>query len=258
VIGYYLFVVSDCRQSPDDQIIRIVSEIVKKMKPNLPQIKNISIRQQTVDALREAILTGELKPGQSLIEMDLSKQLGVSRAPIREALRILNSEGLVETIPYHGTTVGRLTRVDIEDLYSMRILLETFALERIINLQNVEHIETLQELYEQMVDAGTQNDLKAVNEIDREFHDAIIAMSGHKLLGLMWQMVAMKVRQVMALRNMRNSDLTQIARNHLPIIEAIRISDIMEAKRLLSEHIASAGDLISEDWNLVEEDGDLL
>ena len=227
------------------------------MKPNLPQIKNISIREQTVDALREAILTGELKPGQSLIEMDLSKQLGVSRAPIREALRMLNSEGLVETIPYHGTTVGRLTKDDIEDLYSMRILLEAFALERIINMNDNEHIEILKELYERMIEAGTRNDLKAVNEIDREFHDAIISMSGHKLLELMWQMVAMKVRQVMALRNMRNSDLTQIARNHLPIIEAIRVSDIVEAKRLLREHIASAGDLISEDWDIAEENGDL-
>ncbi len=228
------------------------------MKPNLPQIKNISIREQTVDALREAILTGELKPGQSLIEMDLSKQLGVSRAPIREALRILNSEGLVETIPYHGTTVGRLTKDDIEELYSMRILLETFALERIVSIQNDEHVETLKGLYERMEDAGTQNNLKAVNEIDQEFHDAIISMSGHKLLELMWQMVAMKVRQVMALRNMRNDDLTQIARNHLPLIEAIRVGDLAEAKRLLSEHIASAGDLVSEDWNLIEDEGDFL
>jgi DNA-binding GntR family transcriptional regulator len=228
------------------------------MKPNLPQIKNISIREQTVDALREAILTGELKPGQSLIEMDLSKQLGVSRAPIREALRILNSEGLVETIPYHGTTVGRLTKDDIEELYSMRILLETFALERIITINNSENVEILKELYERMVEAGTRDDLKAVNEIDREFHDTIISMSEHKLLELMWQMVAMKVRQVMALRNMRNTDLTQIARNHLPLIEEIKNGNISEAKRLLSEHSASAGDLISEDWNLIEEDGNII
>jgi len=255
VIGYYL-VVGDCRQSPDDQIIRIVSENVKKMKPNLPQIKNISIREQTVDALREAILTGELKPGQALIEMDLSKQLGVSRAPVREALRILNSEGLVETIPYHGTTVGRLTKNDIEEIYSMRILLETFAVERIISMNNNEHVDRLMDLYQQMVDAGENNDLKTVNEIDRDFHDALISMSQHHLLEMMWQMVAMKVRQVMALRNMRNSDLTQIARNHLPIIEQIRFGNIEEAKNLLSKHIASAGDLISEDWNLPENDGE--
>ena len=69
----------DCRQSTDDQIIRTVRDVVKKMKPNsLPQIKNISIREQTADALREAILNGELKPGHTLTEMDLSNQLGIT------------------------------------------------------------------------------------------------------------------------------------------------------------------------------------
>ena len=218
------------------------------MKPNLPQIKNISIREQTLDTLRDAILTGELKPGQTLTEMDLSKQLGVSRAPIREALRILNSEGLVETIPYHGTTVRRLTKIDIEELYSMRIQLETFAVERVISTKSDQDIEKLKNFYQQMVKAGNNNDLKTVNEIDREFHDALIAMSGHSLLLTLWQMVAMRVRQVMALTNMRNSDLTQIARNHLPLIEAIEEGNLTVAKQILSTHIASAGDLIAEDW----------
>ncbi|MGJ3238664.1 MAG: GntR family transcriptional regulator [Anaerolineae bacterium] len=226
------------------------------MKPNLPQIKNISIREQTVDALRESILTGELKPGQTLTEVDLSKQLGVSRGPIREALRILNSEGLVETIPYHGTTVRYLDRVDITELYSMRIILETFAVENIINANKPEHIQILMTLYEQMEHAGSKGDLKKVNEIDRTFHDKLIEMSGHSLLMTMWQFVAMKVRQVMALRNMRNSDLTQIARNHLPLIEAIRQQNLDEAKELLTAHIASAGDLIMEDWNFEQDGGD--
>lgn len=248
---------ADCRQSTDDQIIKIETIIVKQMKPNLPQIKNISIREQTLDTLREAILTGELKPGDTLTEMDLSKQLGVSRAPIREALRILNSEGLVETIPYHGTTVRRLTRVDIEELYSMRVLLETFAVEQIIQANDEEHIPTLMNFVDRMEKAGKANNLKLVNEIDRDFHDTLIEMSGHSLLMSMWQMVAMKVRQVMALRNQQNTDLTQIARNHLPLLDAMQKGDLDQTKALLQEHIASVGDLIAEDWNTdILEDGD--
>ena len=187
------------------------------MKPNLPQIKNMSIREQSLDTLREAILSGELKPGQSLTEMDLSRQLGVSRAPIREALRILNSEGLVETIPYHGTTVRRLTKVDIEEIYSLRSLLETYAMERVIETCEPADLRCLRQMVDGMVTAGDIGDLKAVNALDRDFHDALIEMSGHHLLQSMWQMVAMKVRQVMALVNRRNTDLTQIARNHLPL-----------------------------------------
>ena len=218
------------------------------MKPNLPQIKNMSIREQSLDTLREAILSGELKPGQSLTEMDLSRQLGVSRAPIREALRILNSEGLVETIPYHGTTVRRLTKVDIEEIYSLRILLETYAMERVIETCEPADLRCLRQMVDGMVTAGDIGDLKAVNALDRDFHDALIEMSGHHLLQSMWQMVAMKVRQVMALVNRRNTDLTQIARNHLPLLDAMEAGDVARASEILRGHVASAGDLIAEDW----------
>lgn len=181
------------------------------MKPNLPQIKNRSIREQALDTLREAILSGEFKPGHTLTEMDRSRQLGVRRAPIRETLCILNSEGLVKTVPYHGTTVGRLTRGDIEEIYSMRILFETYAL-------------------------------------DRDFHDTLIDICGNSLLMSMWQTVAMKVRQVMALVNRRNTDLTAIARNHLPLLDAMEAGDMARAKSILHQHNATAGDLIAEDW----------
>lgn len=218
------------------------------MRPNLPQIKNMSIREQSLDTLREAILSGELKPGQALTEMDLSRQLGVSRAPIREALRILNSEGLVETVPYHGTTVSRLTRMDIEEIYSMRILLETYAMERITQRGAPADFRRLRAMVDGMVQAGDRGDLRSLNALDRDFHDALIEMSRHSLLESMWLVVAMKVRQVMALVNRRNTDLTQIARNHLPLLDAMEAGDIERSRGCLRAHIATAGDLIAEDW----------
>ncbi|MGV2434584.1 MAG UNVERIFIED_CONTAM: GntR family transcriptional regulator [Anaerolineae bacterium] len=71
------------------------------------QISTKSLRERILDALRSAILSGELKPGQALVETDLAAQLGVSRAPLREAIQILNTEGLVTVVPYHGTTVNQ-------------------------------------------------------------------------------------------------------------------------------------------------------
>lgn len=238
----------DCLQSMDDQIIRSIDLDVKQMKPNLPQIKNMSIREQTLDTLRGAILTAELKPGQTLIEMDLSQQLGVSRAPIREALRILNSEGLVTTIPYHGTRVRHLTKADIEEIYSMRILLETFAVRQVMQAEKPSHFGVLRDTYQQMVEAGGRSDIRRVNMLDRDFHDALIALSGHRLLASIWQMVSMKAQQVMALVNRRNTDLRQIAQGHLPLIDALEQGNASQATALLKAHIASAGVLIAEDW----------
>lgn len=220
----------------------------QSQQTSLQQLKSQSLHEQTLDVIRQAILNGEFKPQQSLTETELASQLGVSRAPVREALRILNTEGLVETVPYHGTTVRGLSKRDIEELYSMRIALETFALKQVIAQGNPAHTARLKDLYAEMEEAGQADDLQLVNEIDRVFHDELIAMSGHSLLESMWQMVAMRVRQVMALTNQRNSDLTQIARNHIPIIAAIEAQDEVTATQLLEEHIASAGDLIVDDW----------
>jgi len=201
-----------------------------------------------LDALREAIITGEIKPGQQLVETELAASLGVSRAPLREALQILSAEGLAETIPYHGTTVRRLTKADIEELYSLRSVLETFAIRRVIELHDPQHALVLRECFERMLAAAEAGALKQVNQIDREFHDTIIELTGHSLLLTSWSVVSMRVRQVMALLNRRNSDLKRIAYNHVPIIEAIEAGDTEIAVQLMEKHVAASGELIAEGW----------
>jgi DNA-binding GntR family transcriptional regulator len=214
----------------------------------LHQIENKSRRERIIDALRDAIVSGELKPGQPLIETEIAAQLGVSRAPLREALQALSHEGLLETLPYRGTIVRNLTRADIEELYSFRGLLETFALRRIIERADPADVARLRQYFDAMLSAAQRGDVRAVNQSDREFHDTLIELSGHRLLQESWQTVSLRVRQVMALRNRQNSDLTRIAYNHIPIIEAISAGDTERAERLLNQHIASAGDLLAEMW----------
>ncbi|GIV81116.1 MAG: GntR family transcriptional regulator [Anaerolineae bacterium] len=223
--------------------------------PSLTQITNKPLREQVLDALRDAIIQGEFKPGQPLVETELAAQLGVSRAPIREALQVLNSEGLLETIPYHGTTVRRLTKRDIEELYSLRSVLESFAIRRIIARRNPQDVEALREHFRAMLDRAEAGDLKTLNEVDRGFHDTLIRLSDHRLLQTIWNAVALRVRQVMALLNERNTDLKQIAYNHLPIIEAIAAWDEPRALHLIEQHIAATGELIAEGW-VDDETGD--
>lgn len=221
---------------------------------HLNQVSNKSLRERVLDVLRDAILQGDLKPGQSLVETDLAARLGVSRAPLREAIQILNKEGLVETVPYHGTTVRHLSKTDIEEVYSLRGALEAFAIGRIIARYDYKAVaEELRAIYEEMLEAADAGDLKRVNTIDREFHDALIRFSEHSLLLATWSGVSLRVRQIMALRNMRNSDIRQIAYNHLPIIEAIAAGDEPRAAQLIKTHVASAGDLIADAWNDEDE-----
>jgi DNA-binding GntR family transcriptional regulator len=215
---------------------------------SLNQINNKPLREQVVDALRDAIVQGELKPGQTLVEVDLANQIGVSRAPIREALQILNSEGLLETVPYHGTTVRRLTKTDIEELYSLRSVLEVFAVRRIIARKRPEDVELLQAHYHDMLKMADEGNLKRINDIDRSFHTTLIELSRHSMLISIWSGVALRVRQVMALLNEMNADMKQIAYNHLPIIDAIAAWDEKKATELIRQHIAATGELIAVSW----------
>ena len=142
-----------------------------------------------------------------------------------------------------------LTRTDIEELYSLRSVLETFAVQRLIAQNDPENVVKLRECFELMLAAAQSGDLTRVNQIDRLFHDALIELSQHSLLSITWSSVSNRVRQVMALRNERNTDITTIAYNHLPIIDAIEKRDIAQATTLIQRHVATSGDLLAENWD---------
>lgn len=198
--------------------------------------------------VREAILDGDYRPGQPLVETDIAAQLGVSRAPVREAMRILSAEGLVETVPYHGTTVRALNRDDIDEIYSLRALLETFAIKRVIQHNDPADLARLRELYDVMLAAARAGDLRRINAADREFHLTLIERSRHGMLLSTYVTVGMRVRQVMALINRTNEDLADIAYNHLPILDAIAAREPDQAVTVLEQHIASIGKLIVAHW----------
>lgn len=217
------------------------------------QLDNLPLSDRIVIRLRNAILSGELIPGQVLVESDIASQLGVSRAPVREAIRILSAEGLVESVPYHGTRVSEVSQTDVEELYSLRSVLEQFAVQRIIQLSQPEHVKLLRELYTDMEAAAEAGDLNRVNAIDRAFHDALITLSSHQMLQHTWTVVSFRVLQVMSLRRIRRKitqrdDMKELVESHLPIIDAICDGDEGRAVDLIREHISTSGDLVAADW----------
>ncbi len=215
----------------------------------LAQIHNKSLREHVLDTLRAAIVNGELKPGQTLIEADLAAELGVSRAPLREAINILSSDGLVEIMPYRGTTVKKLTRKDIEELFAIRSMMEVFAIRHIILSESpAEVINAMREVCVAMQTAADDGDLSAINLLDRHFHDTLVASSGNDLLLMLWGTVSMRVRQVMSLRNRKKGDLHSIARNHHTIVDLIAGRDVEAAVQEITQHIGISGDVIAEAW----------
>ncbi len=209
-----------------------------------------SLKDRVLDKLRSAITSSELKPGQPLIAGELASQLGVSSATLREVIQVLSVEGFVDTVPYHVPTVKKVLRKDIEDLFSVRSMIEAFAIRQIIiSQQSKPAAHDLYEICEDMKEAAQDNNLKDVNWIDRKFHETLIRHSNNGLLLTVWQNVAHRVQQIMSLKNENKGDLLQITRNHLGIVAAIEKESVDEAVQLIIDHIGSVGDEIAETWN---------
>ncbi len=215
----------------------------------MQSIETKSLRERVINMLRTAIVNGELKPGQPLASTELSSQIGVSQATLRDAIHALSAEGLVETVAYHVPTVKRFTKKDIEDLFKVRLMLEAFAIREVISSDNVQ--EAVADLYKicgEMKSAAEADSLTEVNLSDRKFHDAVIKHSGNMLLANLWNTVSQRVQQVMALRNQTKGDLPQIARNHIEITQVIENQDVEKAIELLNAHVVFVADVTTDTW----------
>lgn len=133
-----------------------------------------------VDALRDAIIAGRLKPGERIRERELVSLLGVSRSPLREAIRILETEGLITSLAYRGARVSELSATDLHDMLDVRIMLESFAARLFIERLDDRALQAMQEQVERARAPGYQVDLQANFDLGLEFHDLLVGACGNR------------------------------------------------------------------------------
>jgi len=154
------------------------------MNDNSMRIEAVAapVRQQVADRLRLAIDTGTFKPGQRLIERDLCERLGVSRPSVREALRELESEGLIETVPNRGPVVTRLTRRDAASVYDVRAALEAVAAKRFAEVATDAQVAALRAAVDLLAAAYETGDVEAKLAAKSQFYDVLFAGSGNRVV----------------------------------------------------------------------------
>lgn len=146
----------------------------------------LPLRDVVFHTLREAILKGDIKPGERLMELQLAAKLGVSRTPIREAIRMLEQEGLAKTIPRRGAEVAKMTEKDMEDVLQIREALEILAVQLACDKISTEQISELERSVAAFSDAVKTGDLKKIAQTDIDFHDVIYkAAENSKLVGML-------------------------------------------------------------------------
>ena len=142
----------------------------------------LPLRDVVFNTLRQAILTGEMKPGERLMEIHLANKLGVSRTPIREAIRKLELEGLVTMIPRRGAEVAQITWKNLKDVLEVRKALDVLAIELACERMTQEELQKLYKACETFKDATKTGDLRKITESDVALHDIIVYSTGNNRL----------------------------------------------------------------------------
>lgn len=194
-----------------------------------------ALGRHVVDSLRRMIIMGELRPGTHLAESPLSKTFDVSRGPVRDALRQLEIEGLVESRRRGAFVIG-LTEEDIDELYQLRGILETHAVELCIS-GGARRFTEARESLGRMSSAAACQDSTLFAEADLDFHSAFYRYSGNRRLENVWQQYRPTFADMLAVTNAEDRDLTPTYRDHVELFETIVAGDVPQALDLLRTHI---------------------
>lgn len=197
----------------------------------------LPLRDVVFNTLRQAILKGELAPGERLMEIQLAEKLGVSRTPIREAIRKLELEGLVLMIPRKGAEVARISEKSLRDVLEVRRSLEELAIELACERMTEEELRTLEQAQAAFKKAIEDGDAMAIAETDERYHDLIYQGTGNdKLVQILNNLREQMYRY--RLEYIKDRDKRQILLlEHDHILKALRGRNIAEAKMAVREHI---------------------
>lgn len=197
-----------------------------------------SLRERIVARLRQAIITGDLAPKSRLIEPELARQLNVSRTPLREAIRQLEAEGFVTTVPRVGSFVSEITPQDAEDLYAIRTVIEGLAARQAAESPDDAKREVLGNILSDL--AKRTADYRQYHEISGRFHDVIVELSGNRRLQGIYQSLAQHVSRMRTLSLAVRGRPEISLRGHRRVAAAILRGCGAEAERAMREHIEAA------------------
>lgn len=197
----------------------------------------LPLRDVVFNTLREAILKGDLKPGERLMELQLASKLGVSRTPIREAIRMLEQEGLAVTVPRRGAEVAKMTLKDMEDVLEIRDTLDELAARVACSRISEEQLEQLKQIKKQFEDSLKTGDVTKIAQADVNFHDVIYEATGNpKLVNLLNNLREQIYRyRVEYLKD--TSSYPTLIKEHEAILEALWSRDEEKVIRAMHEHV---------------------
>lgn len=200
-----------------------------------------ALRNDVYDAMRQALVSGALQPGQRINEAEIARQMQISRAPIREAIRQLEQEGLLKSVPRRGTFVMTLSQDDVEEIYTLRSDIESRAVRCALPRLTPEDLATLGVLVDTMESAADAGNVAQLLDADLQFHRIIIQATGWTRLHKIWQGLHPQTLTLYTLTTLTDWSPLDHARRHRPLLAAIRSGDPSAAAAAIEEHILGVG-----------------
>lgn len=196
-----------------------------------------TLAQEIAAHIKAQVITGALKPGERLVEARLARELGTSRAPIREAARLLESEGLLCFDPNRGFSARQVTLRELIEVYDVRVAIERHAAAKAAERRNPKLIEALEQALDRIGQAIVTGDEEQQVEADLDFHHAIVGATSNRRLIRIYSESNTELRLILRLVGEAEQDWRRIADSHLPVIEAIRSGTPLDAANQIEAHI---------------------
>ncbi|SIN75472.1 transcriptional regulator, GntR family [Acetomicrobium flavidum] len=211
------------------------------------------IRDLVLERLREAILNKKLKPGDRIVESELAQALNVSRTPVREALRVLEAEGLLKRAPRKGLFVKGIMIEDVVEIYSIRIALETLAVSKAVNSISLPEINRLKSLVEQMKEYTDSRQSEKLFSVCQEFNDILIRACRMPRLIKLVKVYMEYLEDFRAISMAKHERQVAALKEHEDILQAVIDRDPQKAERAVRKHLQGALESFLKEEGLYEE-----
>jgi len=201
------------------------------------KLNHNTIAKQVVRAIRHQIFSGALKPNQRVVESEIAAEMGISRGPVREALAELEKEGLIITSPRKGTYVKSFELKDIEEIYTLRALLEGFAVSLALDRLREQDLVYLKDLLDRIGEMAEKKDVIEVSRLNMQFHRKIMELSDHKRLYDTWKSLLAQTQMLSAMTTEYYTSLIDIRKSHGNLLDALVTGDRGHIRKSFEDHI---------------------
>lgn len=208
----------------------------------LSHIQRKTLPHEVAERLRQLILDGHFEPGQRIQETTLSEQLGVSRTPLREAFKVLATEGFLELLPHRGAVIASLDAEDLDHMFTVLGALEGLAGELACTNISEQELDEIRNLHESMFKCYKQRRRAEYFRINRLIHEKIIAAAANPVLSNIYANLSGRIRRARYTPNVSDATWAQAAQDHEMILDALMARNPNRLHAILRQHLAHKKD----------------